>query len=250
MNDIQGVIRVEAEIAGLEVALKLQTLLTMILQDSFSRTATKAVEWVEEYKTADDDEEEQRQKILAELGAYIGVDLEAGEGPRSLNIGVLTINFPSAIQDWIDAIKALIFDIFRHQVAVALIQDHYFDGHPILARDIEASLAIVVQKVREVVDRHNEYLGVRRELFATEWDEDDAAGVRSGLAGERSGQLTINIDTLKPSKKAAEELTRDWIRVAKVLADADVTEAYSGQQAAYDFIGDELKDVMDEGPLR
>ena len=248
--NVQSTIRERAEAASLEVALKLQTLLTMILQDSFSRTAKKAAEWVEEYKTADADEEQQRQGMLAELDAYIGVDLEAGEGPRSLDIGVLKINFPSAIQEWIDAIKALIFDVFRHQAAVTLIQDQYFDGHPILAKDIEWYLDEVIQKIRDVVARHNEYLDVRRQLFTAEWDEDDADGVRAGLAGEREGRLVIDIDKLKPSKKAAEDLTRLWVKLAKAEATVTVTAAEQGNQAAFDYLRNELKDEIGEGPLR
>lgn len=250
LNSVQGKIRERAEIAGLEAALKLQTLLTMILQDSFSRTAKKAAEWIEEYRPADDDEDQNRQGMLAELDAYIGVDLEANEGPRSLDLGVLKINFPSAIQEWIDAIKALIFDLFRHQAAVTAIQDQFFDGHAILARDVEGYFNSVIQQIRDVVDRHNEYLDVRRQLFAAEWDEDDADGVRAGLAGEREGRLVINIDKLKPTKKSAEDLAREWIKLAKVDAEADIEAAKGGTEAAWRYIGDQLRDDMTEGRRR
>lgn len=250
LNAVQSNIRERAEIASVEAALKLQTLLTMILQDSFSRTAKKAAEWIEEYKTADADEEQNRQGMLAELDAYVDVDLEAGEGPRSLDLGVLKINFPSAIQDWIDAIKALIFDLFRHQAAVTVIQDQFFDGHIILARDVEAYLTDVIRQIRDIVDRHNEYLDVRRNLFTAEWDEDDADGVRAGLAGEREGRLTINIDKLTPTKKSAEDLARSWIKLAKVDAEAEVEHAKRGPEAAWRYVGDQLRDDLTEGRRR
>jgi hypothetical protein len=43
---------------------------TIILQDSFGRTARKAAEWVQEYKPYDSDEEENRQIMLRELAAF------------------------------------------------------------------------------------------------------------------------------------------------------------------------------------
>lgn len=249
LRDVQGTIQRRAEVAGLEVALKLQTLLTMILQDSFSRTARKAAEWVEEYKTADDIEEKNRQGMLAELDAYI-VDLEADEGPQSMDLGYLKINFPTKIQVWIDAIKALIFDVFRHQAAVKLIESQYFDGHPILAKDIEASLETVVGKIKDIVGRHNEYLDVRRQLFTAEWDEDEADGVRAGLAGEREGRLKIDIDKLVPTKKSAEELAGKWSKMAKVQAAADVKENEEGCQAAHEFQKEALDEFIGNGPIQ
>lgn len=249
LREIQGTIQSRVEVAGLEVALKLQTLLTMILQDSFSRTASKAAEWVEEYKTADDVEEKNRQGMLAELGAYI-VNLEADEGPQSMDLGYLKINFPTKIQVWIDSIKALIFDVFRHQAAVKLIEKQYFDGHPILARDIEANLDTVAGKIKDIVGRHNEYLDVRHQLFAAEWDEDEADGVRAGLAGEREGRLKIDIDQLTPSKKSAEELAGKWAKMAKVDAAADVKETEEGSAAAFAFTRDAMDDFIGEGPIR
>lgn len=245
LTSIQEAILTRAQAAGLEAALRLQTLLTMILQDSFSRTAKKAAEWVEEYKTADDVEEQQRQGMLAELDAYIGVDLEPDEGPRSLDLGPLKINFPSAIQEWIDGIRALVFDVFRHRAAVEWLQDQYFDGHPILRRDIEALLNDAIQKIRDVVARHNDYLDVRRQLFAAEWDEDEAEGVRAGLAGEREGRLVIDIDKLKPSKKSAEQLARPWILLAKTEAEADALEKSEGGRAAYEHVKASLKEMLE-----
>ena len=59
-----------AEMDGLKAALKLSTLHTLILQDAFGRTARKAALWIQEYKPADADEEEERQVMLKELAAY------------------------------------------------------------------------------------------------------------------------------------------------------------------------------------
>ena len=242
MKDLQTTIIRRVEVAGLEAALKLQTLQTAILQDSFSRTARKAAEWIEEYRAADPDEEENRQIMLKELEAYMDIRLEGDEGPRSLDLGRIRISFPSRIQLWIDSIKALINDVLKHQAAVRLIQDSFFDGHPILALDVEAVLKATVQKIEDIVSLHNEYLDVRRTLFGDEWEEDDAAGLNAGLAGEVSGQLIIDIDQLKPPKKAVSSLANEWIKLAKADAVADVKDISEGPRAAAQFLAQELLD--------
>jgi len=74
------------EVYGLKAALKMSTLQTLILQDAFGRTARKAALWVEEYKTADKDEEENRQIMLQELAAYMDVSF-AEKAADSLPLG-------------------------------------------------------------------------------------------------------------------------------------------------------------------
>jgi hypothetical protein len=50
---VNEAVKTKGEVAGLKAALKLARLEKMVLQDAFGRTANKAVEWVQTYKTAD-----------------------------------------------------------------------------------------------------------------------------------------------------------------------------------------------------
>lgn len=180
---------------------------TIILQDSFSGTAWKAADWIEEYKTHGKDEN--RQLMLEELRAYY-VDLEADEGPVTIPLGDMQIRFPSKNELWIDEIRMLIVDLFKHDTAVKRLQDRYFDRHDILAMDIEESLKKAIQTVENGIDRYNEYLHVREKLFPDEWDDDEAEGLPGGLAGERGGRLQIDLSKLKPV--VVDDLFSEWLR--------------------------------------
>src|SRR5207245_1838578 len=61
------------EVAGVKAALELSTLETLILQDVFGWIASQVAPCVREYKTADADEEEERQVVLKELAGYVNV---------------------------------------------------------------------------------------------------------------------------------------------------------------------------------
>ena len=93
-------IQKRAEVGGLEAALKISTLQTIILQDAFGRTARKAADWIELVKTEDKDDEENRQVMLNELGAFTHVDFSERISD-SLPIGDIKIRFPTVIERWV-----------------------------------------------------------------------------------------------------------------------------------------------------
>lgn len=221
ITNINNVIQARAEKAGLEAALKLQALQTIILQDSFGRTARKAAEWVELYKAADSDEEENRQVMLKELEEYF-FDMDEkveGLGGQKLRYFLDRIVGPaylSQVEEWVFAAKSLIFDLYAHKGAVKVIQDEHFSGHPILAKDNEAGFESVIKTVEDAVKQHNEYLEVRARIFKAEWDEDEADGVPAWIGGEREGRLTINIDELKPAEgDMVKHLVNEWVKMAR-----------------------------------
>lgn len=240
INTVQSIIRERTERAGAEAALKLQTLTIIILRDSFSRTAEKAAEWVEEYKTADKEEEQNRQIMLDELASYY-VNTEPGS--RSLPLGGVTIVFPSAIEGWIDTIKGLIYDVFRHKEAIKYIQDQLFDGHDILARDVEARLVAVIATIKDTVRKLNEYLDIRVQLFGEEWKEvDDWDGLPGGLIGEMDGRLRIDVDAIRPTAKSVKRLADQWIKEAKIFATINNLRIQEGFAAAAEYADAALKE--------
>jgi len=210
----------KTEKIGLQAALKLSALHTLILQDAFGRTARKAALWVEEYKTADKDEEENRQLMLKELAAY--EDVNFGERfTDSMPLGQnLRLRFPSMIEEWVRGTTALIADVFAHQAAIKIIQDKYFDGHPFLCLDAEAGLDASIKTIRDAVGTFNEYLKTRAELFKTEWDEEEKEdGIASAIPGEREGLLAINIDDIKTeAKRQGAEIVEEQVKQARLNA--------------------------------
>jgi hypothetical protein len=220
----------KVETAGLNAALQLSRLHTLILQDAFARTAKKAAGWVEEYKPADADEEEARQVMLKELAVYQDQDVYLGETfADSLPLGPdLRIRFPTMVEIWVQKTMSLIADVFALDAAVRAIQDKYFDGHPILSKDLEAGLAGTIQVVEDDAARFNEYLATRAELFKAEWDEEEESqdGITSAIPGEREGLLTIDTHDIKrrAGRRLAAALADEWMKEVKRDAVADMLE--------------------------
>lgn len=226
------------ETAGLKAALRLARLETMILQDAFGRSARKAAEWIEDYKTNDEDDEANRQVMLAELAAY--TDTYYGERfSDSIPLpGGMRLRWPSAIEEWIIATGGLVADVFGVQAAVKIVQDKLFDGHPILFRDVEAGLEGTIKTLEKSVATFNDYLQTRSQIFKAEWDaEEEADGVASAIPGERSGKLRIDLDSIRANAaKTFGKVGADgWIKDAKDKAEvAMMDEAGDGTAFAWE----------------
>ena len=217
--DVNQIVETRSQKPGLEAALKLQALQTIVLQDSFSRTAKKAAEWIETIATADQDEEENRQIVLKELAAY-EFDLNdiegiGGQTLRAFLNDVVGPTFLSQIEEWVSIVKTLIFELQSYKAYVKFIQDRFLDGHPFLAKDIEADLDNSIRLVADAVRQYNEYLDTRATIFKSEWESDEADGLRVGIGGEREGRLKISLDELTPTKSQTKCVVKAWIDTAR-----------------------------------
>jgi len=222
--DTNRIIRETGEIAALTAALKLSKLETAILQDAFGRTARKAAEWVEEYKPADTDEEENRQVMLKELAAYTDFNLGEHWTDSMPIMPGIRIRFPSAIENLVADVVALAAKVFNLRAAVQVIQDKFFDGHPFLYLDVEAGLADTIKKLEGGIAVFNDYLKTRAELFKNDWEveeESSEEGIASAIPGEREGRLFIDLDAIRATPKRDVALIADqWIKLAKDTATA------------------------------
>jgi len=224
-----------AEKAGLEAALEISTLQTIIVQDAFGRTARKAAGWIEVYETEGKDEEENRQIMLDELQAYM--DVNFGEKVTdSLPIGNVRIRFPSIIEIWVKDAVQLIEDVYRHQAAVQIVQDKHFDGHPILDLGIESGLKNSILAVEDAVETFNEYLDVRARLFKADWEdeEENEGGYVTAIPGEREGTLKINLEKIKAeSVRGGKKLAEEWAKEARDEAVFDSRQAEGDGEGAF-----------------
>ena len=194
-NDI---VRERAELTRLKTGLMVSTLETLILKDTFRRTAKKAAKCIER-KTGVDAED---QLILKELRAYADTSL------------------PSLIEELANHLVLLLKDILEHEVAVQRVQDSYFDGNQILFRDMEDKLTRTIKRVTDAVERFNAYLKVRSDLFDTNPAQEVECEFEA--LGERGGHLQINIEKIRDAarlinvdewmKKSREEATLDILR--------------------------------------
>ena len=156
--------------------------------------------------------------MLRELGAYTDVSF-AEKAADSLPLGTgIRLRFPSPIEEWVHDIVDLIVNVYSRMAAVQIIQDKYFDGHAILALDVEGRLDETLKMIEDGAVTFNEYLKTRETLFKTEWDEEDQEdGIASAIPGEREGQLTLDLEAIKQSAKGrpVKALANHWIKEAK-----------------------------------
>lgn len=233
INEINVALTERAEKGGFQAAYNLQVLQTIILQDSFSRTSAKAAEWIELVKAEDAEDEENRQIMLQELATYqFNSPLaDTVARPRSLDLGNVRIDFPAAIEEWLKEARSLIFDLYCHRLAVEIIQNKYFDGHSILAKRTVADLKQIIDAVEAAVERHNQYLELRKKLFSAEWEEDESEGFHVGLSGERQGRLELDLINVRPKKHYVEQnLVKQWVEKAKVQARFDLHHWFEAEQ--------------------
>jgi hypothetical protein len=233
--DINKYIGFKIEAMGLRAVLGLSRLHNLLLEDTFGRTASKAALRIGEYKTADADEEKERQIILKELATYTDVSL-AEKPSDSLPLGTgLRLRFPSPIEIWVQEIVRLTTDIFSHKAAIQLIQDEHFDGHAFLFRGLEATLEETIKAIEDGVIPLNKYLKTRETLFKDEWvQEDQEDGIPSAIPGEREAQLTIDLEDIKDKAKGrgVAALVDEWIKIAKEEA---LTEVLRGSPDCEQF---------------
>jgi hypothetical protein len=224
LGKINKAIGERTERAGLEAALKISTLQTVILQDAFGRTAKKAAEWIDGFHVKDKDEEQERKIMLAELKAYMDVDF--GEKySDSIRIGDMKLRFPTIIETWIKEAVRLIRDLYAHEAAIKMIQDQFFDGHPIMIPEVEAGIKRARLSLEDAAESFNEYLKVRTTLFKAEWDfeEKHDGGIATAIPGEREGSLKINLANIKNEAiPSAKMLAKEWSKDAKAEAVFDI----------------------------
>jgi len=231
-------IQQRAALAGLDAALKISTLQTIILQDAFSRTARKATEWIEDIKTSDEDDENNRQVMLVELAAYTDISL-AERVTDSLPLGHLRLRFPTVVDNWVRTAVFLIEDLYSHQAAVKVIREKFFDGHPVLCRPAEDGLKRAIKEVEDAVHTFNDYLAIRGRLFKAEWDDEDERqeGLTSAIPGEREGLLKINLEMVAGAAiRTGKDLAKEWGKRAKAEATFDIRQKDEGPDAAAEEI--------------
>ena len=217
MQDVRDTIIKTNVKTGLKAALKLSRLETIILQDSFGRTARKAAEWIELFKTEDKDDEENRQIMLKELSAYTDADLGEKWSDSVPLPGGVRVRFPSVIENWVETVVALTADVYAQRHAVQTIQDKYFDGHPFLFLDIETEMNETIKTLEEGIETFNTYLKTRSEIFKADWEDEEQEedGIASAIPGEREGKLAINLENLRRgSKKMSNEVVESWTKQA------------------------------------
>ena len=231
--NVNDTINDKAELLRLKVALKLSRLHSIILLDAFARSCSKAARGIERQKTADTDEEE-RQAVLRNLDTSMHMNF--GQWPSdSLPRGhARRLHTPPLIEDWVNESTMLVMDVFAHRAALQAVQEKYFDGHPILFRDVEASLEETIATVEKTAAAFNEYLETRADLLKTQRDQEKRNDqLPSATPHERGSCLTICVEAIQNRAKdyIAVFMAALWVKRAQEKAVADILKETQEHEA-------------------
>jgi hypothetical protein len=135
----------------------------------------------------------------------------------------------SLLQDWADDSAILLMETVAHQAAVPIVQESYFENHPILFRDIEGALEGTIQTVRDAIllfAKYQEYQEKLADPLSRGLNQESQnAGTGSVVPGERKIDLLIDIAAIEErGKEQADVIVDEWVMIAKNEAKADILE--------------------------
>jgi hypothetical protein len=135
----------------------------------------------------------------------------------------------------------LMTDISYHETAVQAVQDRYFDGHPILFRDLEDKLMQTLKAVTDAVETFNAYLKVRSELLEASLGQEDEC--KFAALGERAGHLIIDIEEIRNRSKSSN--VDKWIKNSIEGATVDILRETSEHETYHARI---FREIVEELP--
>jgi hypothetical protein len=205
-----------AEALRLKTALRLSQLHSLVLQDAFASTARRSSLWVSNCKSSTTDKDG-RRIVLAGLAAYSRV-------------------LPPVIEDWIADIVSLFAEVVTYHGAAQIIENKYFDGHPILYRDIENGLDETRKMIEGGVAAFNEYMRSREALFKG----------RKVRSAERRGYTMIDLDDIKDQvkKRSVVACVDECVKRSREMTEASNLEASGDHEAYVAFEWNRLREIF------
>ncbi len=224
----------KTESLRMKVILKLCTLYTLIVHDAFGQTARERPAWAIDEMTDDFDLEEEREFMLNELvvdedeiyGETPDNSLPPDQGPDP--------GFTSLIEVWVADSTTLIKAAFAHKAAAQIVQEKYFDGHPILCQGIEVRLDETIRTLEDAAVAFNQYLKIRDAHFQPELNQEGQDGRAATVTGgKQQDQPVIDIQTIRArvGRHLVDPLVNEWVQYAKQRAFTKIQEE-SGEHEA------------------
>jgi len=209
IREVNLAMQCKVESVGLQAALRLSALHSLILQDAFAQMATQTAVLLTTQNQPRANSK--RQKVLKLLAAFTDADMHEKLPDRVLLQDALS-RYPAPLEEWHHEFTALLKDFFAHLAAVEMVQRQHFDGHPILFLDLEAALTKTARTIESAVVTANEYLK-RRAGKNRETCEDYHAIALESIKANAKGQWAAAIAEkwLKAAKfEAIEEAAEQW----------------------------------------
>jgi len=222
IRNINDTIRQKMERLELKAALTMAALDALILREVLSRTAKRTIAWIERHKP--DHKDQGRRVILGELACCADVGSSARNTDGLLLAVGVSPRLSSSITDLANDSAKLIMDALAYKTAVQVVQEKYFDGHPILCCDIEAALEKTTQAILDAAATLNEYQQKRANLSSREKNHKHKP--TDGIVSAKGeNKLIINIEAIRDEAGTiVSPIVDGWVEGAQQIAVALMLE--------------------------
>jgi hypothetical protein len=178
ISDVNKVIGSETQTRRLKAALQLSKLQTLILQGA-----------------------------IAHMGVAEILSDSSARAARPCHFSLLEI--------WADNSAMLLMETTTYKAAVQTVQDKYFERHPILFKDVEAELEVIIGTIRDAIAAFNEYFKLNTELSNRESEHEQQK--------EWESVLPIDVDAVEKRNEALVHfIVQKWTMDAKFKSNADI----------------------------
>jgi hypothetical protein len=132
--------------------------------------------------------------------------------------------YSSKLDDWANKSTMLFKETIAYKAAVQAIQEDYFESHPIMYKDIETEIEMIIQTVRELIATFNDYRKDIADLSDRESNqEQQEAGTANAMPFEPENGLPIDIEAIsKRDEIFVQSIVEKWVMNAKVSGIADI----------------------------
>jgi hypothetical protein len=155
-------------------------------------------------------------------GAFVLID--APEMLAESSASLARLRHSSLLDDWANDSTTLFKEIISYKAAVQIIQENYFESHPILYKDFETAFETTIEGLRDAIAEFNKYRKDNAEWTKRKSDRDQQkAGMANVLPLEPENGLPIDIEAIEKSDEMlVQPIVEKWVMNAKVSGIADI----------------------------
>jgi hypothetical protein len=161
-------------------------------------------------------------RTLIFMGAVLRIGVT--EILHATSAGLARQRYSSKLDDWANKSTMLFKETIAYKAAVQAIQEDYFESHPIMYKDIETEIEMIIQTVRELIATFNDYRKDIADLSDRESNqEQQEAGTANAMPFEPENGLPIDIEAIsKRDEIFVQSIVEKWVMNAKVSGIADI----------------------------
>jgi hypothetical protein len=133
------------------------------------------------------------------------------------------LSHSSQLDKWANDSTTLFKEIISYKAAVQIIQENYFESHPILYKDFETAFEMTINSFREAIAAFNKYCKDVADWNRVSDQEQQKAGMANAMPFEPVNGLSIDIEAIeKGDEMLVKSIVEKWVRRAEVSGIADI----------------------------